>query len=151
MEVQLHFSLMHLHCTAGPWCTRSLFGLLLILCISNDTCLIQSTFPYLHTHTQRNGTLPEVYTIHTGHSGMDNFGYYDRINGADTLPFWPAAPCNSIKASEGSLFPPRDVTGLDTVFVYDKDVCRTLPFTYKRPVIQNGMWEAFKLKLRWSC
>lgn len=80
---------------------------------------------------------------------MDNFGYYDRINGADTLPFWPAAPCNSIKASEGSLFPPRDVTGLDTVFVYDKDVCRTLPFTYKRPVIQNGMWEAFKLKLRW--
>lgn len=49
MEVQLHFSLMRLHCTAGPWCTRSLFGLLLILCISNDTCLIQSTFPYLHT------------------------------------------------------------------------------------------------------
>lgn len=118
---------------------------------SNPMYIERHLFNSIHFSilTQRNGTLPEVYTIHTGHSGMDNFGYYDRINGADTLPFWPAAPCNSIKASEGSLFPPRDVTGLDTVFVYDKDVCRTLPFTYKRPVIQNGMWEAFKLKLRW--
>lgn len=96
-------------------------------------------FFYFHS-PQRNGTLPEVYTIHTGQNGMENFGYYDNINGAKTLPFWPAAPCNSIEASEGSLFPPRDVTGSDTVFVYDKDVCRTLPFTYKKPVVQNGMY-----------
>lgn len=60
----------------------------------------------------------------------------------DTLPFWPEAPCNNIRASEGSLFPPRALTGEDTVYVYDKDVCRTLPFTYSKPVTQNGMWEA---------
>lgn len=87
---------------------------------------------------QRNGTLPEVYTIHTGQNGMENFGYYDNINGAQTLPFWRDAPCNNIVASEGSLFPPREVTGSDTVFIYDKDVCRTLPFTYKGGVTQNG-------------
>ena len=59
----------------------------------------------------------------------------------ETLPFWKDAPCNSIRASEGSMFPPRDRTGEDTVFVYDKDVCRTLPFSYTKPVTQNGKWE----------
>lgn len=82
--------------------------------------------------------MPEVYTIHTGHDPT-KYGYYDRINGMETLPFWPSAPCNSIQASEGSLFPPRDITKSDTVFIYDKDVCRTLPFQYRQPVIQNGM------------
>lgn len=69
---------------------------------------------------------------------MENFGYYDNINGVRTLPAWPKAPCNSIEASEGSLFPPREITGSDTVYIYDKDVCRTLPFVYKRPTVQNG-------------
>lgn len=98
-----------------------------------------SSFLFFILFLQRNGTLSDVYTINTGQNGMENFGYYDNINGGQTLPVWPAAPCNSIQASEGSLFPPRDVTGLDTVFIYDKDVCRTLPFTYKKPVMQNGM------------
>lgn len=50
---------------------------------------------------QRNGTLDEVSTIHTGHAGMESFGLLDKLNGLDHLPFWENAPCNFINASEG--------------------------------------------------
>uniref|UniRef100_A0A1B0GM02 Uncharacterized protein n=1 Tax=Phlebotomus papatasi TaxID=29031 RepID=A0A1B0GM02_PHLPP len=63
--------------------------------------------------TLRNGTLPEIQTIYTGHTGMDKFGYLNRINGLDHLPFWKDPPCRNITASEGSLFPPREITGSD--------------------------------------
>lgn len=46
---------------------------------------------------QRNGTLNEVSTIHTGHSGMENFGYMDRLNGLDHLPYWNDKPCTEIR------------------------------------------------------
>lgn len=50
---------------------------------------------------QRNGTLEEVSTIFTGHTDMREFGLINRLNGMDRLPYWPNAPCNSIRASEG--------------------------------------------------
>lgn len=87
---------------------------------------------------QRNGTLSEVSTMHTGHSGMDKFGYLDRVNGQPTLPFWDRKPCTSIAASEGSFFPPRAFTKADTVYIYDKDLCRTLPLTYVRSMEKDG-------------
>lgn len=87
----------------------------------------------------RNGTLSEVSTMHTGHTGMDKFGYLDRINGLPALPFWDDQPCTSIAASEGSFFPPRAFTGKDTVYLYDKDLCRTLPLRYVRGVEKDGL------------
>lgn len=87
---------------------------------------------------QRNGTLAEVSTMHTGHSGMDKFGYLDRINGQAQLPFWPDAPCTDIAASEGSFFPPRAFTNSNTVYIYDKDLCRKLPLTFVRSVVKDG-------------
>ncbi|XP_055688318.1 lysosome membrane protein 2 [Lutzomyia longipalpis] len=87
----------------------------------------------------RNGTLPEISTIYTGHTGMEKFGYLNRINGLDHLPFWSDPPCRNITASEGSLFPPRDITKSDIVYVYDKDICRTLPLIYRGPVVKDGL------------
>jgi scavenger receptor class B protein 1 len=83
------------------------------------------------TVLQRNGTLSDVYTIFTGHTNMTEFGLYDRLNGRTELPQWGVSPCNSIRhASEGSLFPPRALTGSDTINVYDKDLCRSIPLRY---------------------
>ncbi|KAL6266243.1 hypothetical protein P5V15_003102 [Pogonomyrmex californicus] len=87
----------------------------------------------------RNGTLSEISTIFTGHTGMKEFGLINRLNGLDHLPYWPNAPCNSITASEGSFFPPRDQTGADIVHVWDKDLCRTLPLQYRGPVEKTGI------------
>ncbi|XP_015122216.1 scavenger receptor class B member 1 [Diachasma alloeum] len=87
----------------------------------------------------RNGTLNEVSTIFTGHTDMKEFGLINRLNGLDRLPFWSDEPCNSISASEGSFFPPRDSTGEDIVHVYDKDLCRVLPMQYRGPVEKAGI------------
>ncbi|XP_050447396.1 scavenger receptor class B member 1 [Cataglyphis hispanica] len=87
----------------------------------------------------RNGTLSEISTIFTGHTDMKQFGLINRLNGLDHLPYWPTAPCNSITASEGSFFPPRDQTGADIIHVWDKDLCRTLPLQYRGPVEKTGI------------
>ncbi|XP_025830751.1 scavenger receptor class B member 1 isoform X2 [Agrilus planipennis] len=87
----------------------------------------------------RNGTLSERHTIHTGVNGMEKFGLLDKLNGLDHLPYWPNAPCSSIKASEGSFFPPRDVTKSDIVHIYDKDLCRIIPLQYRGPIEKQGI------------
>ncbi|KAK6644994.1 hypothetical protein RUM43_001270 [Polyplax serrata] len=87
----------------------------------------------------RNGTLKEVSTIFTGHTSMQDFGLINRINGLDHLPYWSQSPCNSIRASEGSFFPPRDFTKSDIVHVYDKDLCRILPLKYRGDVSKFGV------------
>ncbi|CAL7951353.1 unnamed protein product [Xylocopa violacea] len=87
----------------------------------------------------RNGTINEVSTIFTGHTDMKEFGLINRINGLDRLQYWPNAPCNSIRASEGSFFPPRDQTGADIVHVWDKDLCRTMPLKYRGPTKKSGI------------
>ncbi|XP_050524925.1 scavenger receptor class B member 1 [Daktulosphaira vitifoliae] len=87
----------------------------------------------------RNGTLNEVSTIYTGHTGMDKFGLLDRINGMDELPFWKGSPCNSIRASEGSFFPPREITKSDIVHIYDKDLCRVWALRYRKDIVKDGV------------
>ncbi|CAH1980103.1 unnamed protein product [Acanthoscelides obtectus] len=88
---------------------------------------------------QRNGTLPEVHNIYTGMTGMHEFGYLARLNGKETLPFWKDAPCNALRASEGSFFPPRYFTNQDMVHLYDKDLCRILPMQYRKSVSKHGI------------
>lgn len=73
-----------------------------------------------------------------GDDGMLKFGYLDRLNGLDHLPMWKHSSCNNITASEGSFFPPRDFTKSDRVYVYDKDLCRTIPLDYVKPVVKDG-------------
>lgn len=87
----------------------------------------------------RNGTLSEISTIKTGHNGMDEFGYIDRLNGLDHLPHWQEPPCTSITGSEGSFFPPRDITKADMLYVYDKDLCRVIPLKYEKGVKKDGI------------
>nr|CAD7197427.1 unnamed protein product [Timema douglasi] len=87
----------------------------------------------------RNGTLNEVSTIFTGHTNMKEFGLLDRLNGLDHLPYWSEPPCNNIRASEGSFFPPRDLTHEDIVHVYDKDLCRILPLQFQSMTEKDGI------------
>lgn len=87
----------------------------------------------------RNGTLKEVSTIYTGHTSMSDFGLLSRLNGLDKLPYWKESPCNDIRASEGSFFPPREYTKSDLVYVYDKDLCRIIPLQYRGPANKHGI------------
>uniref|UniRef100_A0A1A9UXU6 Scavenger receptor class B member 1 n=1 Tax=Glossina austeni TaxID=7395 RepID=A0A1A9UXU6_GLOAU len=87
----------------------------------------------------RNGTLTEVSTIKTGHNGMNEFGYIERLNGLNYLPHWKQRPCTSITGSEGSFFPPRDITKSDIVYIYDKDLCRVIPLKYSHGIKKDGI------------
>ncbi|KAG5889692.1 hypothetical protein JTB14_010030 [Gonioctena quinquepunctata] len=87
----------------------------------------------------RNGTLPEIHNINTGSTGMEEFGLITRLNGRDVLPFWKEDPCNELRASEGSFFPPRYYTNADIVHIYDKDLCRSFPLQYRGPVTKHGI------------
>lgn len=69
---------------------------------------------------------------------MQEFGYIDRLNGLDYLNHWSEEPCTRIAASEGSFFPPRDITKSDIVYVYDKDLCRVIPLQYNKRVEKDG-------------
>lgn len=84
--------------------------------------------------------MTEVSTINTGlgDNGMHKFGYLDRLNGLSQLPYWKDKKCDNISASEGSFFPPREITKADTVYVYDKDLCRIIPLQYSKPVVKDG-------------
>ncbi|XP_014280530.1 scavenger receptor class B member 1 isoform X2 [Halyomorpha halys] len=81
----------------------------------------------------------DVETIYTGHTDMKDFGLLAKLNGLDHLPYWDSEPCNSIKASEGSFFPPRETTKEDVVHIYDKDICRIWPFKYRYDMEKNGI------------
>lgn len=76
--------------------------------------------------------------MYTGMTGMQKFGILEKLNGNDKLPYWKEAPCNMIEASEGSFFPPRFYTKSDFISVYDKDLCRTMPFQYRGPANKHG-------------
>uniref|UniRef100_A0A0A9YEL4 Scavenger receptor class B member 1 n=2 Tax=Lygus hesperus TaxID=30085 RepID=A0A0A9YEL4_LYGHE len=83
--------------------------------------------------------LRDVETIYTGHTSMNDFGLLHHLNGLDHLPYWEEPPCNSIRASEGSLFPPRDVTHEDVVHIFDKDLCRIWPLRYRHDEEKHGI------------
>lgn len=86
----------------------------------------------------RNGTLTDKASIFTGVDGMSNFGYMDRLNGLDHLPYWDGE-CSSIQASEGSFFPPREQTKSDLVYLFDKDLCRSWPLKYREMAKKDGI------------
>nr|XP_022905931.1 scavenger receptor class B member 1-like isoform X2 [Onthophagus taurus] len=89
----------------------------------------------------RNGTLNEISTIFTGETSMEEFGYIDNVNGLRTLPYWKDAPCNNIRASEGSFFPPRYFSKdkEQIYYLYDKDVCRLIPLQYRKTEAKSGI------------
>ncbi|KAI4454658.1 scavenger receptor class b type-1 sr-b1 [Holotrichia oblita] len=83
----------------------------------------------------------EVNTIYSGVKDIENFGLLDNVNGARKLPYWDESPCNDLKASEGSFFPPSYYTKSkqEIYHLYDKDVCRLIPLQYRKSETKHGI------------
>lgn len=79
-----------------------------------------------------------MQNVYTGVTGMQDFGVIASLDGKKSLPYWNEPPCNEINASEGSFFPPRYYTQKDTVYLYDKDICRTFPMQYRESGRKHG-------------
>lgn len=78
---------------------------------------------------QKNGTAKDIVTVFTGAGDITKYGLIDRFNGENKLKHWTTQQCNQLNGSDGSIFPPH-ISKNDTIYVYDKDICRLLPLTW---------------------
>ncbi|XP_071440719.1 scavenger receptor class B member 1-like isoform X2 [Hetaerina americana] len=85
----------------------------------------------------KNGTSKDVVTIFTGRDDVTRYGLINRYNGNSQMKHWNTDECNSLEASDGSLFPPG-LTKNSTVYVYEKDLCRRLPLVFQEEIDNAG-------------
>ncbi|CAH0699558.1 unnamed protein product [Spodoptera exigua] len=82
----------------------------------------------------KNGTVSERFTINTGEYDKDKMNIIEQFDGKDHLTFWGSPECNSIKASDGSIFPPSQLDKATTLHVFYPNLCRRLPFQYEKTI-----------------
>ncbi|GBP09157.1 hypothetical protein EVAR_101498_1 [Eumeta japonica] len=67
---------------------------------------------------------------------MEEFGYIDRLNGLNYLPHWRQPPCKDNRIRR-LIFPPRDITNSDVLYVYDKICAGLYPLQYEKGVTKD--------------
>lgn len=85
----------------------------------------------------KNGTSKDIVTVFTGEDDITKYGLVDTYNGMNHLSHWKTEKCNRVAGSDGSVFPPH-ITKNDTIYVYDKDICRLLPLIFQKEVETAG-------------
>lgn len=81
----------------------------------------------------KNSTSMDRVTVFTGVEDITKYGIIERYNGRTHLPHWRTEECNRLNGSDGSIFPPH-ITKNTTLYVYEKDLCRTLPLHFDSEV-----------------
>lgn len=86
----------------------------------------------------RSGLNADRITMHTG---TDDLGLIQRINGRESYWIWGDEKCDRIYGTDGSMFPPNWIQQQPnaTIYVYAKEFCRQLPFRYERRSFSNGI------------
>lgn len=88
----------------------------------------------------KNGLNPDLITMHTGRDNLQNLGIIQSINGAEDRHVWGDETCDKVYGTDGSMFPPdwiRDTN--NTLYIYAKDLCRTIPFRYETRTFSHGI------------
>lgn len=94
----------------------------------------------------RNGTDKDRFTIHTGLQDINKLGLITHLNGKDNRRIWGDKRCDKIEGTDGSRFPPYLIQNKsETLHVYTKEFCRTLPFDF---VEQETVFDMLSLKYR---
>lgn len=81
----------------------------------------------------KNSTSTDRVTVFTGVDDITKYGVIDKYNGRSQMAHWTTDACNSLAASDGSIFPPH-ITKNTTLYIYEKDLCRRLPLTFEKEV-----------------
>ncbi|KAF5284247.1 hypothetical protein FQR65_LT00247 [Abscondita terminalis] len=91
----------------------------------------------------KNGTSKDNVTVFTGASDITKFGLIDTFNGETHLTHWTNEQCNSLSASDGSIFPPG-MTKNTTLYIFDKDLCRRLPLKFQKEIERADRVPAYR-------
>ncbi|XP_076662886.1 scavenger receptor class B member 1 [Andrena cerasifolii] len=87
-----------------------------------------------------NGVSADRITMHTGVDSLRNLGLIDRVNGVEDRKIWGDEECDRVYGTDGSIFPPQWVQRPNaTLYIYAKDVCRSMPFRYERRDFAYGI------------
>ncbi|XP_076618654.1 scavenger receptor class B member 1 [Colletes latitarsis] len=88
----------------------------------------------------RNGVNEDRITMNTGVQDLRNIGLIERVNGENDRKIWGDERCDRVYGTDGSMFPPRWIEPpYADIYVYAKDLCRQIPFSYKRRDFSNGI------------
>ncbi|XP_026483392.2 scavenger receptor class B member 1-like isoform X1 [Vanessa tameamea] len=82
----------------------------------------------------KNGTGSDRFTINTGENEKNKMNILEKFNGEPALPYWGSPECNSIEASDGTIFPPSLLDRNSTLYVFYPNLCRRLPFKFIKEV-----------------
>ncbi|CAL4124192.1 unnamed protein product [Meganyctiphanes norvegica] len=86
-----------------------------------------------------NDTIQEPYTMHTGKGEPNLMNQILAWNGKDELDFWGKnGDCNKIHGTDASGFAPG-VTKEDTLHIFNGQLCRSIPLTYKETIKSSGI------------
>jgi len=92
----------------------------------------------------KNNSEDGEFKIFTGVGDVSKLGTIVTFNNKTTEDIWfkseedDGSECNSIKGSDGSLFPPF-VTKNQTFYIYNKEMCRSLPLQFSETVTHHGL------------
>ncbi|KAL4711221.1 hypothetical protein ACJJTC_019062 [Scirpophaga incertulas] len=87
----------------------------------------------------KNDTLSERFTINTGELDMDKMNLIEKLDGESHLNVWGSADCNSIEATDGSIFPPSQLDRKKVLHVFFPNLCRRLPYLYDKDIETDGI------------
>lgn len=74
----------------------------------------------------------------TGIHDVRNVGQILSVDGKAALDIWNGEQCNEIRGTDGSTFHP-DITKNDTLYLFNKDLCQSLPLIYQKEIQMNGI------------
>ncbi|KAK3857753.1 hypothetical protein Pcinc_036012 [Petrolisthes cinctipes] len=129
-----------------PFVTRSVKDLMWgyedpLLKIAKDILPPGQRLPYdrFGFFVERNGSTDGLLNVFTGEDGdMSRYTLIDTFNHQHKLNYWLDDSCNALVGTDGSSFPPG-ISEKDRLYMFNDNLCRSLPLTYKHDVDDFGV------------
>jgi len=108
--------------------------------LGNDVLPEEKKLPFdkYGLFVEKNGSLSEEWETMTGMNNVKDVAKVVSYGGKKSLDFWTSDKCNSIRGTDGSLFHPG-VEANETLYLFNRDLCRSLPLVYQEDVEHHGM------------
>lgn len=87
---------------------------------------------------QKNGSTDGLLNVYTGEYDMTKYATINTYNYKNKLHYWKTDSCNKVQGSDGSSFPP-DVTRDTTLYMFNENLCRSVPLTYWHNIEDFGI------------
>ena len=108
--------------------------------LGNDVLPQEQKLPFnkFGFFVNKNHSLSGFWETMTGIDKVRDVARVISYENKDKLDFWSDDACNAIKGTDGSLFHP-EVQKNETLYIFNKDLCQSLPLVFQEEVSHHGM------------